>query len=222
MRGWGWRHVHHPEHIGSVMRKWAAGIASRVAWEDTFPLRRHDGEYRWFMVRGVPRHAGDGGFGGYTGTCVDIHERKALEERLAERTRALRLADRRKDEFLAMLAHDLRNPLGPITNAVAMMKTMEGESPAVAPLRQIIERQLDQLKRVIADMRDVTRVTQARDGDIVVALVSGTETTLKRFYREPGDMVRLQPANSTLRPIMVPARDVQIQGRLLAVLRKYR
>lgn len=66
------------------------------------------------------------------------------------------------------------------------------------------------------------KVGQARDGDIVVALVAGNETTLKRFYREPGDMVRLQPANSTLKPIVVPARDVQIQGRLLAVLRKYR
>jgi signal transduction histidine kinase len=61
-----------------------------------------------------------------------------------------------------MLAHDLRNPLGPITNAVAMMKAMEGDSPAVAPLRQIIERQLEHLRHVIADMRDVTRVTQAR------------------------------------------------------------
>ena len=66
------------------------------------------------------------------------------------------------------------------------------------------------------------RVAQARDGDIVVALVAGSETTLKRFYRESGDMVRLQPANATLKPILVPARDVQIQGRLLAVLRKYR
>ncbi|MDE3166456.1 MAG: transcriptional repressor LexA [Acidobacteriota bacterium] len=63
---------------------------------------------------------------------------------------------------------------------------------------------------------------QARDGDIVVALVAGSETTLKRFYREPGDMVRLQPSNPALKPIVVPARDVQIQGRLLAVLRKYR
>ncbi len=63
---------------------------------------------------------------------------------------------------------------------------------------------------------------QARDGDIVVALVAGNETTLKRFYREPGDMVRLQPSNPALKPIVVPARDVQIQGRLLAVLRKYR
>ena len=65
-------------------------------------------------------------------------------------------------------------------------------------------------------------VTEARDGDIVVALVAGSETTLKRFYREEGGMVRLQPANSTLKPIVVAARDVQIQGRLLAVLRKYK
>jgi repressor LexA len=72
------------------------------------------------------------------------------------------------------------------------------------------------------DMILLERVTQARDGDIVVALVAGSDTTLKRFYREPNDTVRLQPANSTLKPIYVPARDVQIQGRLLAVLRKYR
>jgi repressor LexA len=65
-------------------------------------------------------------------------------------------------------------------------------------------------------------VTEAKDGDIVVALVAGSETTLKRFYREAGGMVRLQPANSTLKPIVVPVRDVQIQGRLLAVLRKYK
>jgi repressor LexA len=72
------------------------------------------------------------------------------------------------------------------------------------------------------DLILLERVTQARDGDIVVALVAGNETTLKRFYREPGDTIRLQPANSTLKPILVPARDVQIQGRLLAVLRKYK
>ncbi|HUP03261.1 MAG TPA: transcriptional repressor LexA [Bryobacteraceae bacterium] len=65
------------------------------------------------------------------------------------------------------------------------------------------------------------RNAEASDGDIVVALVGGSETTLKRFYREPGDMVRLQPANSELKPIMAHAGDVQIQGRLLAVLRKY-
>jgi repressor LexA len=71
------------------------------------------------------------------------------------------------------------------------------------------------------DLILVERIPAAHDGDIVVALVAGSETTLKRFYREPGDMVRLQPANAALKPILVPSRDVQIQGRLLAVLRKY-
>lgn len=65
-------------------------------------------------------------------------------------------------------------------------------------------------------------VKEADDGDIVVALVSGSETTLKRIYREPGDRVRLQPANAALKPILVPAQEVEIQGRLLAVLRKYK
>jgi repressor LexA len=71
------------------------------------------------------------------------------------------------------------------------------------------------------DLILVERIPEAHDGDIVVALVSGSETTLKRFYREPEDMIRLQPANAALKPILVPSRDVQIQGRLLAVLRKY-
>jgi repressor LexA len=61
----------------------------------------------------------------------------------------------------------------------------------------------------------------ARDGDIVVALVDGIETTLKRFYLEPGDRVRLQPANASMAPIYVSRAALQIQGKVLAVLRKY-
>ena len=72
------------------------------------------------------------------------------------------------------------------------------------------------------DLILLERAAQARDGDIVVALVAGNETTLKRFYRESADTIRLQPANAALKPIIVPAKDVLIQGRLLAVLRKYK
>jgi repressor LexA len=71
------------------------------------------------------------------------------------------------------------------------------------------------------DMILIERTSEVRDGEIVVALVSGLETTLKRIYRE-GDTIRLQPANSALQPIYVPAAEVQVQGRLLAVLRKYK
>jgi repressor LexA len=67
----------------------------------------------------------------------------------------------------------------------------------------------------------VQKTAQAREGDIVVALVEGMETTLKRFYTEPGDRVRLQPANASMQPIFLPRESVGIQGKLLAVLRKY-
>jgi repressor LexA len=68
----------------------------------------------------------------------------------------------------------------------------------------------------------IEKTNQAANGDIVVALVDGVETTLKRFFREPGSLIRLQPANSAMEPIVVDAARVQIQGRLLAVMRKYR
>jgi repressor LexA len=60
----------------------------------------------------------------------------------------------------------------------------------------------------------------AHNGDIVVALVEGSDATLKRFYRE-GEKIRLQPSNAKMKPIIVPAADVQIQGRVIGVLRKY-
>ena len=66
----------------------------------------------------------------------------------------------------------------------------------------------------------VSRRANAQNGQTVVALVRG-EATLKRYYTE-GSKVRLQPANAAIKPILVPARDIQIQGRLLAVLRKYK
>ena len=68
----------------------------------------------------------------------------------------------------------------------------------------------------------VERTQQASDGEIVVALVGGSETTLKRFYRERDGRIRLQPANAAMEPIYVAPEDLQIQGRILAVLRKYK
>ena len=68
----------------------------------------------------------------------------------------------------------------------------------------------------------VERVDRVKDGDIVVALVDGAETTLKRYYSEPDGRIRLQPANASMEPIFVSPEQLQIQGRLLAVLRKYR
>ena len=66
----------------------------------------------------------------------------------------------------------------------------------------------------------IERTNTARDGEIIVALVDNSDTTLKRIYRE-GDTIRLQPSNAKMQPIRVPATSVQIQGRVIGVLRKY-
>jgi repressor LexA len=66
------------------------------------------------------------------------------------------------------------------------------------------------------------KTQQAKDGEIVAALVDGRETTLKRLYHEADGRIRLQPANSSMQPILVDGASVQVQGRVLAVLRKFR
>jgi len=72
------------------------------------------------------------------------------------------------------------------------------------------------------DMVLIARGQDFRDGDIVVALVGRNDASLKRIYREPRNMVRLQPANAAMKPMFYRADEVEVQGRLLAVLRKFR
>jgi repressor LexA len=67
----------------------------------------------------------------------------------------------------------------------------------------------------------VEKTAKAQNGELVVALVGGTENTLKRLYREPGGRIRLQPANAKMEPIRVPASEVAVQGRVIGVLRRY-
>ena len=66
----------------------------------------------------------------------------------------------------------------------------------------------------------IEKTKTAHNGEIVAALVDGSDSTLKRFYKE-GDKIRLQPSNAAMKPIIVPAIDVQLQGRVIGVLRKY-
>ena len=125
-------------------------------------LRRHDGQYRWMLDNGVPRFGADGAAIGYVGSCVDIHERKELEESLAERTQQLRLAERRQGQFLAMLSHELRNPLAPIANAASVLRTLESTNPILVRLREILERQVARMGHLIEELIDVTRAAQGQ------------------------------------------------------------
>ncbi len=92
MQGWGWRNIHHPDHIAAVEVRYRLAIEAGVPWEDTLPLRGADGEYRWFLSQAMPHRAPDGTILRWYGTNTDISRRRATEERLRhseERFRAL-------------------------------------------------------------------------------------------------------------------------------------
>jgi len=92
----------------------------------------------------------------------DITERSLLERQLKEQAEALADLHRRKDEFLAMLSHELRNPLAPISNAVHLLRLRKNEDPIQQKARTIIERQLAQLTRLVDDLMEVSRITTGR------------------------------------------------------------
>ena len=92
----------------------------------------------------------------------DITERKQAEERTRELAERLTEADRRKDEFLAMLAHELRNPLAPIANAVKVLELRDGEPMLRARMRDLIGRQVRSLSQLVDDLLDVSRITRGK------------------------------------------------------------
>ena len=99
----------------------------------------------------------------YVGFALDMSARKELERRLRDQTEELLGADKRKDEFLAMLAHELRNPLAPLRNVVHLLEGPRAAEPGfVANLLPMMRRQIDQLVRLVDDLLDAARITQGK------------------------------------------------------------
>ena len=117
-RGQSWAEDLHPDDRERCLTTYRAAFDGRRDFEMEFRLKRHDGVYRAMLDRGRPRFTAEGIFLGYVGSCLDITERKLAEEDLREK-------NRRKDEFLAMLSHELRNPLASILNALQILRLHE-------------------------------------------------------------------------------------------------
>ncbi|NNG22151.1 PAS domain-containing hybrid sensor histidine kinase/response regulator [Telluria aromaticivorans] len=116
-------------------------------------VRRIDGAEGWALSRAVPILGADGHAREWIGAASDITERKLAEEKLRE-------SDRRKDEFLAMLAHELRNPIAPISAAAELLQRMKPDEALVRRTSQIIARQVGHMTGLIDDLLDVSRVTR--------------------------------------------------------------
>jgi PAS domain S-box-containing protein len=131
-----------------------------VEYETTIPYKSI-GE-RFMHCSYAPERDEEGNVIGFVAAVTDITDRKRAEEALRESEEKLREADRRKDEFLAMLAHELRNPLAPIANAVNLLQRDATSAPIQQQSRAIIERQVARLARLVDDLLEVSRISTGR------------------------------------------------------------
>ena len=122
---------------------------------------------------------------------LDLTERKRLEEELREIAAELSNADRSKDEFLATLAHELRNPLAPIRNGLQIMRLAGDDWETIEQARSMMERQLAQMVRLVDDLMDVSRISRGkielrRERVELAAVVSSAVETSRPLIEQMG------------------------------------
>ncbi|MGJ7917870.1 PAS domain S-box protein [Massilia sp. LXY-6] len=150
----GWRAIVQPDDMHAYLREVCDGIRERAAYNQRIRVAARDGSWRWFESHAAPWYSGEGEHRGYVGISLDITGAVQAEE-------ALREADRRKDEFLATLAHELRNPLAPISNAVQLMRRPDGRRQADRVV-EMVGRQVRQIVTLVDDLMEVSRITRGK------------------------------------------------------------
>ena len=153
MAGWGWQAVHDPALLPQVMEAWQASLKTGSPFEMVFPILGRDGVFRPFLTRVVPVRGQDGHIFQWFGTNTDVTEREQAKE-------ALREEARRKDAFLAVLGHELRNPLAPIRNAVYLLSHGPLDPASTRANCAILERQVAHMVRLVDDLLDVSRIAR--------------------------------------------------------------
>ena len=180
--------------------------------------RRSDGQVRWVSARGTMRRDADG-TERMLGVSYDITERKAIEQRLIE-------ADQRKDEFLAMLSHELRNPLAPLTNAHRLLERATGLDATGREALAMAQRQMRQLTRLVDDLLEVSRIargkiTLKREPMCVADAVRDSAASVAAEIEARGQRLALDVPPGAGRLVADAARLAQVLENLLRNASKY-
>ena len=149
-----WSEIVHSDDR-EYLKAFSAALRERQPLHARARVKRHDDQWRWIESRGNPRLGLAGEVTGYVGSSADITE-------LIKSQEALREADRRKDEFLATLAHELRNPLAPIRNSLHILRLTGDSKPGVEQVYEMMERQVNQMVRLVDDLLEISRITRGQ------------------------------------------------------------
>ena len=180
----GWANSLHPDDAQATITAWNECVQAGAPWYREHRIRGADGRYHPILAQGVPIRDERGRITGWAGINLDISRLKHTEE-------ALREADRRKDEFLATLAHELRNPLAPIRHAVRILDAPAADDAQRRWGREVIARQVRHMAWLLDDLLDVSRITRG-------------QLDLKKDYVELRSIVEM--AVETARPLIEAKR----------------
>ena len=221
-----YQHDIHPEDRQRVIETISRAVEERTEHHVVYRIVRPDGEVRWLEAHGRLLCDPSGVPQRLIGVCVDVTERRRSEEQLQQLVTALKDADQRKDEFLAMLAHELRNPLGPMLNATHLLRIPQLEEKVAARARSILERQVQHMARLLEDLLDVSRITRGkialtRETLDVCALAREVVGDHADAFRTAGLELDLTVSSEPLFVDADRARLAQIVGNLLSNALKF-
>ena len=215
----GWGEVLHPDDAERTIAAWKECVRTGGHWDIEHRFRGIDGKWHPILARGVPVKNDRGEITAWVGINLDISRLKQVENELRE-------ADRRKDEFLATLAHELRNPLAPIRNGLQIMRLMPDKAEAVEQARLMMERQLQQMVHLIDDLLDLSRISRGKielrkERAALAAVVQSAIETSRPMIEQSGHQLTVSfPPDSTFVDADV-TRLAQVFSNLLNNAAKY-
>lgn len=194
--GLGWAQALHPDDRARAKQDFLGAAARHESFSFYYRVRQADGEHRWMLDTARPRFDDDGEFLGYIGSVIDVHERKHAEQELQRLNAELSEANRRKDEFLAMLGHELRNPLAAIHTATQLLKLIAPEDARLLRTQGVLERQSAHMTRLVDGLLEVSRIAQGKI----------------RLDRETLDLCEILVVLVQDRAAQIEARDLELHG----------
>jgi PAS domain S-box-containing protein len=214
----GWRRVIHPDDAQTYLAAFEHALREQARFQHRVRVKTKQGEWRWLKSYALPWFTAAGKYAGHVGISIDITEAVNAETALLE-------ADRRKDEFLATLAHELRNPLAPISNALALIARPDGEA-AVRQLLPVINRQVDYMVRLVDDLLEISRITSGkvelrRDPIDLNAVLRNTVEASMAFIEEKRHKLDLLIPETPLMVYGDPVRLEQVFTNLLNNAARY-
>ena len=208
MRGFGWRKVHHPDHLDEAEARFRSCLQEEEPWEDTFPLRGKDGEYRWFLSRALPiRDVPDardpeGRVLGWFGTNTDITDLRETEQQLVAAKEQAEEANRAKSTFIANMSHELRTPLSAIIGYAEMLEEEAEDGAEVADMLPDLQKIESNARHLLSLINDVLDLSKIESGKMEVfaetfdaeAMLRDVANTVQSLMEKKANTLRLEVA----------------------------